>query len=165
MSEFFGIRIDQKKKQFIQKVALPIETLEQLELLKVCLCHFSYLQFAGKFRSLSKRKLKIIIYYFFILKRIPIAIIFIIDFENKLPMSAHAFTNLPAHLNSALNPIFYGIFNPIMREGYRNFINKISCNLLMKSNIKISTSHDHSITKKQTSHSNLERTNQELSKF
>ena len=48
--------------------------------------------------------------------------------EDQLPMSAHAFTNLPAHLNSAINPIFYGIFNPKIRQGYRNLFRVITCN-------------------------------------
>jgi hypothetical protein len=42
--------------------------------------------------------------------------------EDQLPMSAHAFTNLPAHLNSAINPIFYGIFNTQIRNGYKNLL-------------------------------------------
>lgn len=48
--------------------------------------------------------------------------------DDQLPMSAHAFTNLPAHLNSAINPIFYGIFNPKIRQGYRNLFRVITCN-------------------------------------
>ena len=69
----------------------------------------------------------------YLLYRIPVATIFIAGLDDKLPMSAHAFTNLPAHLNSAINPIFYCIFNPIIRDGYKYFFNTISCNLLFKS--------------------------------
>jgi hypothetical protein len=65
--------------------------------------------------------------------RIPVATIFIVGLDDKLPMAAHAFTNLPAHLNSAINPIFYWIFNPTIREGYKYFFNTISCNQLFKS--------------------------------
>ncbi len=61
----------------------------------------------------------------FVFLRIPIGIIFIVDVEDVLPMSAHAFTNLPAHLNSAINPIFYWIFNPKIRNGYAAFLNLI----------------------------------------
>ncbi len=66
------------------------------------------------------------------MKRIPIATIFIVGLDDKLPMAAHAFTNLPAHLNSAINPIFYGLFNPTIREGYKYFLNRISCNFFFK---------------------------------
>lgn len=56
------------------------------------------------------------------------AIILIVGKEDQLPMSAHAFTNLPAHLNSAINPILYGIYNPKIRQGYRNLFRLITCN-------------------------------------
>jgi hypothetical protein len=61
-----------------------------------------------------------------------VSIILILDKDDRLPISAHTFTNLPAHLNSAINPIFYGIFNPKIREGYKNLLNIISCNRLFK---------------------------------
>lgn len=60
--------------------------------------------------------------------RIPMAIIYLVDDKDELPISAHALTNLSAHLNSAINPIFYGIFNPKIREGYRNVLRILSCN-------------------------------------
>ena len=47
------------------------------------------------------------------------------DFGDKLPASAHIFSMTFAHLNSALNPVFYGIFNPAFRKGYKQFFNKI----------------------------------------
>ena len=52
--------------------------------------------------------------------RIPMGIIFIagIGTGNAMPMEAHLFANLAAHLNSALNPLFYFVFNPKMRKGY-----------------------------------------------
>ena len=55
------------------------------------------------------------------------ASIYIADLEDKLPISAHTFTNLSGHLNSAINPIFYGIFNPRIREGYLNLLRIITC--------------------------------------
>ena len=63
----------------------------------------------------------------FELYRIPISVVFLADFEDQLPISAHVFTNLPAHLNSALNPIFYAIFNPKMKQGYVRFIHLMIC--------------------------------------
>ena len=50
--------------------------------------------------------------------------------EYRLPIAAHTFTNLPAHINSAINPIFYGLFNTKIRQGYRNLFRLISCNRL-----------------------------------
>ena len=55
------------------------------------------------------------------------SIILIADLDDYLPMSAHVFTNLPAHLNSALNPVFYGIFNMKMRNGYKTFLGLMFC--------------------------------------
>ena len=62
------------------------------------------------------------------------------DREDKLPMSAHVFTNLPAHINSAINPIFYGIFNPKIRQGYRNLLRLITCNRIYAENSQLQTS-------------------------
>ena len=61
-------------------------------------------------------------------------IIFLIGSDQKLAMEAHLITNLSAHLNSALNPLFYLIFNPKMKTGYVNFINTmLKCTFLHKS--------------------------------
>lgn len=60
--------------------------------------------------------------------RIPTTIVFIVGKEDQLPVSAHVLTNIPAHFNSAINPIFYGIFNPKMRQGYKNLFRLITCN-------------------------------------
>ena len=59
--------------------------------------------------------------------RIPMGIIFMIGSDQKLAMEAHLITNLSAHLNSALNPLFYLIFNPKMKSGYVNFFNICCC--------------------------------------
>ena len=67
------------------------------------------------------------------------SIIFIIGKDDQLPIPAHAFTNLPAHLNSALNPILYALFNPKIKEGYFKLLNYIFCNRL---NIKKIRSED-----------------------
>ena len=59
--------------------------------------------------------------------RIPISVAFLAGFDDKLPIAAHVFTNLPAHLNSALNPIFYAVFNPKMKQGYARFLRLLIC--------------------------------------
>lgn len=53
-----------------------------------------------------------------------------VGYDDHLPISAHTFTILPAHLNSSINPILYGIFNPLIRNGYKIFLNKLTKNLL-----------------------------------
>lgn len=88
------------------------------------------------------------------------SIIFIIGKDDQLPIPAHTFTNLPAHLNSAINPIFYGVFNPKIREGYRNLFRIITCNKYFnrrvsdftftknsKRSTKIATMSIHSLSK------------------
>ena len=47
------------------------------------------------------------------------------DFNDRLPRTAHMYTMTIAHLNSALNPILYGIFNPAFQRGYRSFFKLI----------------------------------------
>ena len=46
-----------------------------------------------------------------------------IDFENKFPRSVIIYSMQLAHLNSAFNPILYGMFNPAYQKGYKRFIN------------------------------------------
>ena len=81
------------------------------------------------------------------------AIIFIVDLEDKLPLPAHTFTNLAAHLNSAINPIFYGIFNPKIQEGYRYLFRLITCRryfngqIIERSTNSMITSNKHLGTK------------------
>lgn len=48
--------------------------------------------------------------------------------DDQLPISAHTFANLAAHVNSALNPILYLIFNPKMRTGYANLLRLVANN-------------------------------------
>lgn len=58
---------------------------------------------------------------------LPYGLIVIFDFEDKLPRSAVMFSMTFAHLNSALNPILYAIFNSSFRSGYVILFNKICC--------------------------------------
>jgi hypothetical protein len=84
--------------------------------------------------------------------RIPVGVIFMVDIDDQLPMSAHAFTNLAAHLNSAINPIFYYVFNPKIREGYRAFFNILTCKRFFKPDNK---KHMTSVLDSVISHSIL----------
>ena len=47
------------------------------------------------------------------------------DYEDRLPRTAHMFTMALAHLNSSLNPFLYALFNPSFRRGYKMFLRKI----------------------------------------
>ena len=58
---------------------------------------------------------------------LPYGILIMIDFEDKLPRSFHLYTMLFARINSSLNPILYGITNPLFRYGYKNFLRVITC--------------------------------------
>lgn len=87
---------------------------------------FFYFLFAGKLRIFFILEWFWLLWYygwkFNFNLRIPVAIVLLIDENDTLPNTAHTFTNLPAHLNSALNPIFYGLFNPTMRNGYNKIL-------------------------------------------
>jgi len=48
-----------------------------------------------------------------------------VNFDNYLPKTAIMYTMQFAHLNSAFNPILYGLFNPAYQKGYKRFICKI----------------------------------------
>lgn len=50
---------------------------------------------------------------------LPYGIIVMSDYRDKLPRTAHMFSMTVAHLNSALNPVLYGVFNPAFRRGYK----------------------------------------------
>ena len=45
-----------------------------------------------------------------------------INFNNFLPRTAIMYSMQLAHLNSAFNPILYGVFNPAYQKGYKRFI-------------------------------------------
>ena len=47
------------------------------------------------------------------------------DFADRLPRTAQMFTMTIAHINSALNPILYGIFNPAFQKGYKKIFRLI----------------------------------------
>ena len=50
-----------------------------------------------------------------------------IDFEDKLPKAYHLYSMLFARINSSLNPILYGLTNPLFQRGFKNFFNFIFC--------------------------------------
>lgn len=56
---------------------------------------------------------------------LPYGIIVMIDYQDRLPRNAVMFTMSLAHLNSCMNPIWYALFNPTFRMGYRNLYSKI----------------------------------------
>ena len=60
------------------------------------------------------------------------SIILMFGVDERMAMEAHLLTNLSAHLNSALNPFFYFLFNPKMRTGYINFFDKCCCKCMKK---------------------------------
>jgi hypothetical protein len=57
-----------------------------------------------------------------IFERIPASVVIIVGHNDQLPNWAHAFSNLLAHLNAAINPLLYLTFNPLIRNGFRHFI-------------------------------------------
>lgn len=77
------------------------------------------------------------------------SIVLIVGKEDQLPMEVHTFTNLPAHMNSAINPIFYGVFNPKIREGYRNLLRVFTLKRFFHS--KINPTNTTSVNKKHKS--------------
>ena len=48
-----------------------------------------------------------------------------VDFDRHLPKTAIMYSMQFAHLNSAFNPILYGLFNPAYQKGYKRFVCKI----------------------------------------
>jgi hypothetical protein len=60
------------------------------------------------------------------------------DSAGTHPLAAELYTVVLAHLNSALNPIFYGVSNPAFRNGYKNFL-RIVMRKPAKSNISASS--------------------------
>jgi len=49
------------------------------------------------------------------------------DYQDQLNRNFIMFTMTIAHLNSAMNPILYGIFNTTFKKGYIAFIKIIFC--------------------------------------
>lgn len=61
-------------------------------------------------------------FFLFVLCWVPYGIVVMTDWAGTHPIAAELYTVVLAHLNSALNPIFYGISNPAFRNGYKNFL-------------------------------------------
>ena len=60
------------------------------------------------------------------------------DWYYVFPTAIEMYTVLLAHLNSAFNPIFYGIFNPNFTKGYQNVFRWFSHNEKLCMKISIS---------------------------
>lgn len=58
--------------------------------------------------------------------------VMILGLDDSFPIWAHVFSNLAAHLNAAINPIVYVIFNSKIRNGYCNLIRLMTFNRLFK---------------------------------
>ena len=52
------------------------------------------------------------------------------DTDDVLPKEMHMYLYVLAHLNSAMNPIFYAVFNPKIKQSYKCFLNYVSLGLL-----------------------------------
>ena len=66
---------------------------------------------------------------------LPYGIIVMTDYSDRLPRTAVMFTMTFAHLNSSLNPILYGIYNPAFRAGYMVLFRKLSCRSLARDRV------------------------------
>ena len=78
---------------------------------------------------------------------LPYGIIVMIDFEDRLPPSAHAFSMAFAHFNSTLNPIFYAMYNPGFKRGYNKLFSIIFCMETLSTARKSSTKSNLAGTK------------------
>ena len=58
--------------------------------------------------------------------------VMILGLDDSFPIWAHVFSNLAAHLNAAINPIVYVIFNSKIQDGYCNLIRLMTFNRLFK---------------------------------
>jgi hypothetical protein len=58
---------------------------------------------------------------------LPYGVVVISDYHDKFPKAVHMFTMLLAHLNSALNPVLYGCYNPAFRRGYKKVCYMFIC--------------------------------------
>ena len=57
----------------------------------------------------------------------------LIDTDDVLPTEVHMYLFVLAHLNSALNPIFYAVFNPKIKQSYKHFLHFASFGLFYSS--------------------------------
>lgn len=51
----------------------------------------------------------------------PYGLVVMTDYQDRYHRTVHMYTMSIAHLNSALNPILYAVFNPAFQKGYKNF--------------------------------------------
>ena len=62
-------------------------------------------------------------FFLYFLCWIPLSIVLLIDTEDQMSTAMHMYIFVLAHLNSAMNPIFYAVFNPKIKESYKRFLN------------------------------------------
>lgn len=63
----------------------------------------------------------------FTVSALPFASLLILDYDDKFPSSLYLYFWLLFRLNSALNPIFYGLTNSLFKKGYQNIFNTLLC--------------------------------------
>jgi len=103
-------------------------------LLTTALCYsiifYKLYQSSKKISDLSKKSNKstrlirvlFLIYFTFALCWVPSSIIILYDELNQVSSVAYVFVIILSHLNSALNPTFYGVTNYQFRAGYLKFL-------------------------------------------
>nr|QVK45863.1 G protein-coupled receptor [Proales similis] len=72
-------------------------------------------------------------FFLFAICWLPLSVIYLVGFEDYLPAWLHAYSNLLAHVNSALNPILYALYNPTLRDAYKIIFRKLTCSCLFPS--------------------------------
>ena len=60
------------------------------------------------------------------------ALVVVSDWNNDFPIAIEVYTIMVAHFNSVLNPLIYGVFDPLILKGYKNVFN-----LIMKRSNKV----------------------------
>ena len=55
----------------------------------------------------------------FVVCWVPYGLVVATGFEDKYPIAIHATVTFLAHVNSTMNPVFYMIFNPAFRMGFK----------------------------------------------
>lgn len=62
-------------------------------------------------------------YLFFLLTYVPFSFIYVLDYQNVLPMALHIYSHLFTHFDTIFNPILFGMTNLLFLNGYKNFMN------------------------------------------
>lgn len=80
---------------------------------------------------------------FFLESWMPYGIIVLADHENKLPRTVHMYSIMLVHMNSAFNPIIYGMVNPAFKRGYILFLNNLTYSFRRRPEVTV----DFSVTR------------------